>query len=85
MAFQKKQDAAQDDIDDIDIGDIKMTKKDKEIFFGICAFVVLTLLVSYLQYKLFNKPPELVITISNFICLIFFVYVCYIVGRKWRA
>ena len=62
----------EDDEDDMDIGDIKMTKKDKEIFFTIVGFTAITLLISYFQYRLFNKPPELVITISNFICLIVF-------------
>ena len=58
-----------------------MDKKDKEIFFGIIAFVALTLLVSYLQYKIFNQPPDLIKSITNFIGMVVFVYLCYSIGK----
>ena len=58
-----------------------MDKKDKEIFFGIIAFVALTLLVSYLQYKIFNQPPDLIKSISNFIGMVVFVFICYSIGN----
>ena len=58
-----------------------MDKKDKEIFFGIIAFVALTLLVSYLQYKIFNQPPDLIKSITNFIGMVVFVYLCYFLGK----
>ena len=58
-----------------------MDKKDKEIFFGIIAFVALTLLVSYLQYKIFNQPPDLIKSITNFIGMTVFVYLCYFIGK----
>ncbi len=58
-----------------------MDKKDKEIFFGIIAFVALTLLVSYLQYKIFNQPPDLIKSITNFIGMVVFVFICYSIGN----
>ena len=58
-----------------------MDKKDKEIFFGITAFVALTLLVSYLQYRIFNQPPDLIKSITNFIGMVVFVFICYSIGN----
>ena len=58
-----------------------MDKKDKEILFGILAFVALTLLISYLQYKVFNQPPDLIKSIANFIGMAVFVFFCYLIGK----
>ena len=58
-----------------------MDKKDKEILFGIIAFVALTLLISYLQYKIFNQPPDLIKSITNFIGMVVFVFICYYMGN----
>ena len=58
-----------------------MDKKDKVIFLGIIAFVALTLLISYLQYRIFNQPPDLIKSISNFIGMVFFIFICYYMGN----
>ncbi len=58
-----------------------MDKKDKVIFLGIIAFVALTLLISYLQYRIFNQPPDLIKSISNFIGMVVFVFICYYIGK----
>jgi len=54
-----------------------MDKKNIETFFLIGAFVGITLILVYSEYRL-----KLVIMLLNFILIIFFAWVCYVVGRK---
>ena len=69
---------------DEELGDIKMDKKDRGLFITLISFIGITLFISYLQYKAFNRFPDLAITIVNFIGLVFFVYLCFLIGKSNR-